>query len=212
MKNHTAIGLMFGLVLVVSSGPASAVNYIKIVIDKPAAESPNGEHGAVIDIDKNGGGGNGGPADPGQIDKSHGKNGFEITPEMIDAIGDVGPGPAQPALPGGNLEVDDTPPIVILDDGVGSNGGPGNPGAGPGGAIPHGAVLIRLACAFSPDGLVIRNVGDIDAPMGLRLKWQARGSKLGGTVQLDRTLRVGHAASLGGVAALGADCGIRLVS
>ena len=211
MKKHIAIGLMFGLLLGASSGPASAVNFIKIVIDKPAADSPNGEHGAVIDIDKNGGG-NGGPADPGLIDKSHGKDGFEITPEMVDAIGDVGPGPAEPALPGGILEVDDTPPIVILDDGVGSNGGPGNPGVGPGGDIPPGAVVIRLACAFSPDGLVIRNVGDVDAPMGLRLKWQARGSKLAGTVQLDRTLRIGHAASLAGVTAFGADCGIKLVS
>lgn len=137
--------------------------------------------------------------------------GVVLTPELVDAL-DVGgggdPGPAEPALPGGILEVDDTPQIVILDDGVGSN--PGGPS--PDGKSAPGALVIRLACAFSPDGLVIRNLGDTDAPMGLRLKWQARGLKLAGVVQLDQTLRIGQAARLGGVAANGADCGIKLVS
>lgn len=212
MTSDTPIGWAIGLALslVLMTGAASAVDYIKINIDPPS--SPNGEHGAVIDIDKDDDGGNGGPAKPGQIDTSHNhdSNWTDLDPEVIGKLGPIGPGPATPKTPGGILVVDDTPPIVILDDGVGSN--PGNPGFSPNGKTSPGALVIRLACSFGPAGLVIRNVGDLDAPIGLKLKWRAHGLGLDGTVRLDRPLRVGHSASLGGVVAEGAGCGLRLVS
>jgi len=198
--------LALALTLASMCSSALAFDYIKIDIDPPK-ETPHlddppskGDHSADIEIgDK---GGKGGPADP---------NGgaLELTSDIVDALGPIDPGPLSPKAPGGIIEVDDTPQIVILDDGVGSNG-PG--GSGPDGKTSPGALVIRLACTFSPDGLVIRNVGEVDAPMGLKLKWQARGLKLDGVVRLDKTLRVGHAASLGGVAANGAACGIELAS
>jgi len=86
----------------------------------------------------------------------------------------------------------------------------------PGGAkldVPAGDQgVLRLACSFGPEGLKIRNVGEVDAPAGLKLKWQARGLPLDGVVRLDKSLRSGHAASLGGVAATGAECGLKVVS
>jgi len=86
----------------------------------------------------------------------------------------------------------------------------------PGGArldVPAGEQgVLRLACSFGPEGLKIRNVGEVDAPAGLKLKWQARGLPLDGVVRLDKSLRSGHAASLGGVAATGAECGLKVVS
>jgi len=87
----------------------------------------------------------------------------------------------------------------------------------PGGGAKLGAPdgeqgVLRLACSFGPDGLLIRNVGDLDAPAGLKLKWQARELRLDGVVRLSKALRSGQAASLQGVSATGDTCGIKLAS
>ncbi len=208
MKTNSLPALALAFTLAALSSSALAVDYVQIKIDPPA--SPNGEHGAVVPgVGKNDGAS--GPADPGDIvmDRDH-NDWTDFDPTLIGKLGPIEPGPAKPKTPGGTLAVDGTPPIVILDDGVGS---PGKPGPiAQGGDIPDGAVVIRLACSFSPDGLVIRNVGELDAPLGLKLKWRAERLGLGGTVRLDQSLRAGHSALLGGVAAEGTGCGLRLVS
>ena len=187
--------ILAGLLITATSAALAGNIYIPIDIDPPQKEEPH----LGDDTPSKGSGGKPEPATNHFPD-------FALTGDVVEAIGPIDPGPATPLAPGGILVVDDNPPIVILDDGVGSGG------LGPFGVDGKaGALVIRLACIVKAQGLVLSNVGETDAPQGLKLRWRVGADK--GSLQLDKRLDAGHTALLPGIeATAGEACGIKLLS
>lgn len=187
--------ILAGLLITATSAALAGNIYIPIDIDPPHKDEVH-----LGDDTPSKGGGKPEPATNHFSD-------IELTSHIVEAIGPIGPGPATPKAPGGILVVDDNPPIVILDDGVGS-GGPGAFGVD---GKAGGALVIRLACIVKAQGLVLSNVGETDAPQGLKLRWRVGADK--GSLQLDKRLDAGHTALLPGIeATAGEACGIKLLS
>ena len=188
--------ILAGLLITATSAALAGNNYIPIDIDPPHTDEVH----LGDDTPSKSGGGKPEPA-------TNHNTGLVLTSDIVDVLGPIEPGPATPNSPGGIVVVDDNPPIIILDDGVGS-GGPGPFGVD---GKASGALVIRLTCIVKAQGLVLSNVGETDAPQGLKLRWRVGADK--GSLQLDKRLDAGHAALLPGIdTAAGEACGITLLS